>query len=730
MDVYLSEATSCMPLYRDELFHDVVCKKTYGNISQVWHLPGHIVLTTNDSRKLFTFDCIPVALQQNFDQKFLDIRNLQSPLLSCLMLTEDIIALVDKEGHVRLMRFSENCTWVPWGELDLCQSNSAEVVSVSWIKSVHQLVWCERRHSPAFLSSQQTSRYCVCRGQLPANFNSSKVSGPCQSSILLHNVLSCDVDAISPEALFISLKHDENKVSVYMIFDFVEDVMTLYVGDRFITAEINDGIDFQEAALMCLTSLALMEPGQGDCGVRVDEAEGHAVVLSSSGTVEILAFSKDNGKRQRSKRKVQLSKCDVNFASAHETLWFLHKQMLGIVSGKTVSLYSLKDGAKLCEAEFDEEFKAVTVVPSRSPVFLAWILTPDQLYGLQGKDLSTKEVFTTPDKLPSDELLQTEILRLARLQEKKSEGFNIELSQELLKLKEKWNSSGGLHQQSEVAQILDTVDHNQLRQWQSLIGLDGGDLLNFEFVCRLLFHLEPAKVLQFAKCAEYVSEQAVGVSAFVRKKHSLIYYKAACECLPDCQTSTNPKLAAAAKAKLILASQCDSHEEKALKCYLRHGLWTEAVELLREVDTDDREVRERLKNSKHSAEESLLPTLLHITVTCLAQNQVLSNYVTDLFELMPNWKSFLSFSKVATDRPGIRQQQLSTSVHDVFVVDGSNGVPLESDDGLTSSPHRTNQSLDCLLRYVVPLFMQCSLKLEKSLWLRLSHSNAAIKQVP
>ena len=41
-----------------------------------------------------------------------------------------------------------------------------------------------------------------------------------------------------------------------MVFNFAEDFMTLYVGEKFVTAEINDGIDFQEAALMCLSSLA------------------------------------------------------------------------------------------------------------------------------------------------------------------------------------------------------------------------------------------------------------------------------------------------------------------------------------------------------------------------------------------------------------------------------------------------------------------------------------------
>ncbi|GFO19320.1 ATP-dependent RNA helicase dbp2 [Plakobranchus ocellatus] len=285
----------------------------------------------------------------------------------------------------------------------------------------------------------------------------------------------------------------------------------------------------------------------------------------------------------------------------------------------------------------------------------------------------------------------------ANSRERKLEGYSLALSQEMEKLKQKWNNFGGLHHHSEVADILapyveeywrldnlskglldsdkkqllktglkdspkaivsammdartisrcarhskllwlsqiypqelldyllqgisfenDTVDQNQLRQWQSLIGLDGGDLLNFEFVCRLMFHIEPAKLLPFVKCAESVSEQAVGVSAFVRKKHSLIYYKTSCECLPECQTSTNPKVAATSKARLIQASQGDNCEEKALKCYLQHGLWMQAIELLKDIEMLENPLNGS-KTTKQRERQDLLPTLLHVTVTALAE---------------------------------------------------------------------------------------------------------------
>ena len=91
-------------------------------------------------------------------------------LLFCFF--EFFCSQVDQQGHVRMWKFSEKCMWTSWGELNLCQSNSAEVVSVSWVRSTHQFVWCERRQSPlssaASLSTLPSSQYCVCRRLLPA----------------------------------------------------------------------------------------------------------------------------------------------------------------------------------------------------------------------------------------------------------------------------------------------------------------------------------------------------------------------------------------------------------------------------------------------------------------------------------------------------------------------------------------------------------------------------------
>lgn len=202
------------------------------------------------------------------------------------------------------------------------------------------------------------------------------------------------------------------------------------------------------------------------------------------------------------------------------------------------------------------------------------------------------------------------------------------------------------------------VKESELIKWQTLLGLEGGDMTNFEFVCRLLFLLHPEKLFPFVKCAESASEQSVGVSAFVRKKHSLVFYKAACDCLPETKFSSNPKEAQLAKTKLILASGTDHCVEQALKQLLQYSMWEEAISLLQD-EVDNKE---------------MLPTFLFTTLKAMTQGQVLQNYVKDLLSIMPTWKSFISFADIASQNEEIHRQQLSMSAENVFASD-STGIP-------------------------------------------------------
>lgn len=43
-----------------QLITDVLHKRLYGDISDVWQHQGHIFVTTDEGRKLFTFDCKPL----------------------------------------------------------------------------------------------------------------------------------------------------------------------------------------------------------------------------------------------------------------------------------------------------------------------------------------------------------------------------------------------------------------------------------------------------------------------------------------------------------------------------------------------------------------------------------------------------------------------------------------------------------------------------------------------
>ncbi|CAL1529547.1 unnamed protein product [Lymnaea stagnalis] len=731
MEFTIQEADKCTPLCRKELFIDVVCKRVFGDVTQIFILPGHIFITTDHGRKLFTFDCKPVSYQHIFAIGCLDISPLSSPLAEILMISSDTSALIDIGGHVNFWKFGSDFNWSHISQIDLCLSNtSAELISVTYLNSLNIFFWCEKIHkqlstSPPGVASSPDS-YCICQRQiLAAPDLHSENDHKELSSILLHNFAPCDLFALASDILFVNTRHDYDQTSVYLTFDFLNGQVSIFIGDECICLPVTPAMDFNEMLLNCLPQLVKIPPGKGDLGVKVDVHEGQVAVLNSGGQVELYKCY-DLGKRKVTRMLFKLSGSCFDHPQLKSHQWFLHKGHLGVFDNDTLYIFKLDPVAKVSESRLGV-FGVDLVIQSPSISILSWILTSDQLFALQGVDIKSKEMFTSLDNLPNDGSLQNDILKLARLQELKLAGYSYDVSQDLNRLNKTNSDEKHVQNQSQLAslmapyleefwrlenlskalvdsktitikpeirstdsmvqnlmgnrsisrpsrhalmlwlsmiypqQLLDylcqgvtvenaVVDPQEMTQWQSLLGLDGSDLMNFEFVCRLLFQLHPEKLLNFVKCAESVGEHNVGVSAFVRKKHSLIYYKSACDCLPESDMSVNPKMAARVKAKLILACEGNNCVETALKQFLQNELWSDAIELLRQEANN----------------EEKLSSYMYITIRALSQSPEFSKFVRELFELMPSWKCFLTFSHVATERQEIRQQQLTASVRDIF----------------------------------------------------------------
>ncbi|XP_059148398.1 uncharacterized protein LOC131935769 isoform X3 [Physella acuta] len=648
MEVNIYQAAQCIPLCRTELFTDV-CRRVYGDVSQVWALPGHILITTDNGRKLFTFDCKPLSYQNMSNIGCLDISHLRSSLVDVFMVSVDTVALVDSAGQMKFWRFGADFSWSLVGNLSLSTSGNTEVISVAYLSTLRCLLWCEKS-SP----TSAVTTYCICKRQLPRGFEHHAETDQSTREIILSNCPPCEMLTMSNDVVFIRNKFVPEHVSVHMMYDFQSQLIVFYIGNESISFPAVPAIDFQETMLICVSYLAKADPGQGNLGVRADNSRGEVAVLHSGGQLEYYTCFTDTGKKKMSKKSTILKSLICEDSNLKSSDWFLHKGHVGVFVQGTVHIFRLQDFSLVCVTKLFTTCNIYQVIPSTSPAYFAWILTHEQMFGLQGKDTKGKEMFNSADKLPDDHLLQTDVLRIAHLQEERLENFDYNTNQQLEKLKKQYTDGKNVQPHSQISQTIVpyleeywrlesllkvlieskmvvmkgeenvgesmvsslmemrslskssqhakmlwlsqvypeellnylckgitidciVVDQMEIPRWQAVLGIESSDLMSFEIICRLLFQLHPDKLLNFVKCAESVSEHSVGVSAFVRKKHTLIYYKTACNCLPDCVASSNPKMAALVKSKLILASEVSNCVEKALKYLLQHELWSVSV---------------------------------------------------------------------------------------------------------------------------------------------------------
>ncbi|KAH9509746.1 hypothetical protein Btru_044419 [Bulinus truncatus] len=727
MDILLKDADLCIPLCRKEIFSDV-CGGVHGDIDRVWVLPGHFFMTTDKGKKLFTFDCKPLSHQHVFDSRNLDLTCLSGTLLDVFMITPEIAAVIEINGHIQFWKFGTNFSWILIGNVALCTPSQSEIFSVTYLKSLNCVVWCETRKSDVTTSCSESSRNCIYKRELPKEIISQDELDHTSTSILLDNCSPCDVVALSADVLLVTTRYNPDQISMHLLFDFPHEVINIFIGSNHVIHPVKSANDFQDIIANNFSLIIKAELGRGNLGIRTDVAEGQVAILHSDLCVEVYTCFSESPKRNITRHSAQLSFPTNETLSLDNKHWFLHKGHIGIFIQNTVHIFRLNDAKHMCQSDLLASKKICQVISSQHQLVLAWILTSDQILALQAIKIADKEFNSDTDEIPDEHTLQTDILRLVQLQELKLKDYKYETVLELQEIRKRCtdlkNIQGHLQIASFMAPYLEhywklesiantivdskmvamlpeskptmsvvqrlmesrnfattsrhskllwlsqiypqelldylcdgisldntQVESAEIKKWQHLLGQDGGDLLNFEFVCKLLFQLYPEKLLNFVKCAESVSEYTVGVSAFVRKKHSLIYCKAACECLPPNNLSCNPPLAASVKAKLILASDTQGCVEKSLKHLLQHKLWLEAVQLVQQ----------------NVADKEKLSLYLHITITALAQNKVLLHFVPHLFAIFPSWKSLISFSNIAAEQTEIRQQQLSFLAKDVFL---------------------------------------------------------------
>ncbi|XP_069128028.1 BLOC-2 complex member HPS6-like isoform X2 [Argopecten irradians] len=175
------------------------------------------------------------------------------------------------------------------------------------------------------------------------------------------------------------------------------------------------------------------------------------------------------------------------------------------------------------------------------------------------------------------------------------------------------------------------ISSAQLHRWQCILAKDSVvspvsskvAVPMFEHICRLLFIVQPSRLVNFVKIAQLINDQRVGVSAFIRRRQALQYYDRAIACLPTLSKSQCVKEATTVYVQLLLASEEDGCEIKAVQTYMEQECWREAIDLL----------------PLYADNPSLHVKLFHTILLCMTQKNMLAIHADALFNNMPNCKS-------------------------------------------------------------------------------------------
>ncbi|XP_033737816.1 uncharacterized protein LOC117325589 [Pecten maximus] len=175
------------------------------------------------------------------------------------------------------------------------------------------------------------------------------------------------------------------------------------------------------------------------------------------------------------------------------------------------------------------------------------------------------------------------------------------------------------------------ISSAQLQRWQCILAKDSVvspvstkvAVPMFEHICRLLFIVQPSRLVNFVKIAQLINDQRVGVSAFIRRRQALQYYDRALMCLPELSKSQCVQDATPAYVKLLLASEQDGCEVKAVQTYMEQECWRDAVDLL----------------PTYTDNPALHIKLFHAILLCMTQRKVLALHADALFNNMPVCKS-------------------------------------------------------------------------------------------
>lgn len=691
-----------VPICRIQLYRDVVCKEKYGPLDQVWICPGHVFVSVQDGRQLYTFDTKNTTQDEN--KGCLDLQNLDPPLLEVLSCdANQSVYTVQRNGYVQCWKFRADRVWILEQEFNICNSNRSEVTSVCLHPTHNTLYWCEKRTT----SSSGQSVFCICRRKITNGEEtlSERDLGPVEA--IMHNICLCHLHPLQ-HGLAIVIKSKPPLVSMVIYWNQSTNSVTMYSGPYTLVVEnstSSQAFDFTSLAFKFISISIQVRNKYSMLGYAYNAQKMELTIIEEGSMIRRLSA----GSRMCDKlNEVHLEAGPDKTEKG--TTWFCHQGNLGLLHKTNLLLFDMNSG-KIVNSIAPPEGAVFLGKCNTSPAsVVSAVYTGDNVYVIMKQKKKEEWDFTTTSSLKD---FQTTALHIAHLEQEKTDNPSTRVKRSLSHLKQTWQKSKDQKPDTKLAEIVapyleeywklenisteafqpsklacptcvedevlhvldpnssllmsdrharllslahshpkqvlavlesqmefdtDDISAAQIQRWQCILAPDvsvspvSSDVAvpMFEHICRLLYKLEPKKLMQFVKICQMINDQKVGVSAFIRKRQAIHYYERAVGCVQDVDDVVTSPDSAQAFVSLLLASKQEHCQTRALQFYLDAGQWELSLDLLRDY-----------------CDNSQLHFLLfHRLLDKFNKEDVLTDYAVMVFSLMPNIKSLSSVTEL------------------------------------------------------------------------------------
>lgn len=691
-----------VPICRIQLYRDVVCKEKYGPLDQVWICPGHVFVSVQDGRQLYTFDTKNTTQDEN--KGCLDLQNLDPPLLEVLSCdANQSVYTVQRNGYVQCWKFRADRVWILEQEFNICNSNRSEVTSVCLHPTHNTLYWCEKRTT----SSSGQSVFCICRRKITNGEEtlSERDLGPVEA--IMHNICLCHLHPLQ-HGLAIVIKSKPPLVSMVIYWNQSTNSVTMYSGPYTLFVEnstSSQAFDFTSLAFKFISISIQVRNKYSMLGYAYNAQKMELTIIEEGSMIRRLSA----GSRMCDKlNEVHLEAGPDKMEKG--TTWFCHQGNLGLLHKTNLLLFDMNSG-KIVNSIAPPEGAVFLGKCNTSPAsVVSAVYTGDNVYVIMKQKKKEEWDFTTTSSLKD---FQTTALHIAHLEQEKTDNPSTRVKRSLSHLKQTYQKSKDQKPDTKLAEIVapyleeywklenisteafqpsklacptcvedevlhvldpnssllmsdrharllslahshpkqvlavlesqmefdtDDISAAQIQRWQCILAPDvslspvSSDVAvpMFEHICRLLYKLEPKKLMQFVKICQMINDQKVGVSAFIRKRQAIHYYERAVGCVQDVDDVVTSPDSAQAFVSLLLASKQEHCQTRALQFYLDAGQWELSLDLLRDY-----------------CDNSQLHFLLfHRLLDKFNKEDVLTDYAVMVFSLMPNIKSLSSVTEL------------------------------------------------------------------------------------